>query len=127
KIYWVRANEIPGWVPDFQDEIEDEKQDDNYMKFEGVNEQNSNISDYDNDVERISETVFPVDDQKDINKEEGEIDQKQENINKEEGETGQDTNTSEDPFKIYPLLDKLHKKDKTEVVSDGSLQYPPES
>nr|GEV08903.1 RNA-directed DNA polymerase, eukaryota [Tanacetum cinerariifolium] len=84
KIYWVRANETPGWVPDCQDEIEDEEQDDNYMKFEGVNEQNSNISDDDNDVERISETVFPVDDQKDINKEEGEIDQKQENINKEE-------------------------------------------
>nr|GEY28719.1 nucleotide-binding alpha-beta plait domain-containing protein [Tanacetum cinerariifolium] len=98
KIYWVWANETPGWVPDFQDEIEDEEQDDNYMKFEGVNEQDSNISDDDNDVERISKT--------------------------EEGETGQDTNTSEDPFKIYPLLDKFHKKDKTEVVSDGSSQYP---
>nr|GEV45486.1 RNA-directed DNA polymerase, eukaryota, reverse transcriptase zinc-binding domain protein [Tanacetum cinerariifolium] len=124
KIYWVRANETPGWVPDFQDEIEDEEKDDNYMKFKGVNKQNSNISDDDNDVERISETVFPVDDQKGINKKEGEIDQKQENINKEEGETSQDPNTSEDPFKIYSLLDKFHKKDKTEVVSDGSLKYP---
>nr|GEX22062.1 RNA-directed DNA polymerase, eukaryota [Tanacetum cinerariifolium] len=50
----------------------------------GVNKQNSNISDDDNDVERISETVLPVDDQKDVNKEEGGIDQKQENVNKEE-------------------------------------------
>ncbi|GJZ00331.1 nucleotide-binding alpha-beta plait domain-containing protein [Tanacetum coccineum] len=71
KLYWIRANETPGWVPDFQDEVEDEEQDDNYMKFEGLNEQNSNIFDDDNDVERISEIMFPLDDQKDINKEEG--------------------------------------------------------
>ncbi|GJZ87560.1 RNA-directed DNA polymerase, eukaryota [Tanacetum coccineum] len=123
KLYWIRANETPGWVPDFQDEVEDEEQDDNYMKFEGLNEQNSNISDDDNDVERISETMFPLDDQKDINKEEGERDQnvygpvdEQEKSNKEEGEIGQDTNISEDPFKIYPLL---HKKDKIEAVSEG--------
>ncbi|GJW60086.1 nucleotide-binding alpha-beta plait domain-containing protein [Tanacetum coccineum] len=123
KLYWIRANETPGWVPDFQDEAEDEEQDDNYMKFEGLNEQNSNISDDDNDVERISETMFPLDDQKDINKEEGERDQnvygpvdEQEKSNKEEREIGQDTNISEDPFKIYPLL---HKKDKIEAVSEG--------
>ncbi|GJT19453.1 hypothetical protein Tco_0878159 [Tanacetum coccineum] len=40
----------------------------------------------------------------------------QEKSNKEEGEIGQDTNISEDPFKIYPLL---HKKDKIEAVSEG--------
>ncbi|GKA40994.1 RNA-directed DNA polymerase, eukaryota, partial [Tanacetum coccineum] len=111
-IYWVRANETPGWVPDFLDEIEDEDQDDNNINDERVNEQNSNIvGDNDSEEERISETVFQVDEQEDYNKEEGEI--------------VQDANTSEDPFKIYPLLKKIDKKDTIEIVSDGSMKYPP--
>ncbi|GKG59510.1 hypothetical protein Tco_0605161, partial [Tanacetum coccineum] len=36
-----------------------------------------------------------------------------------------DANTSEDPFKIYPLLKRIDKKDTIEIVSDGSMKYPP--
>nr|GEX96639.1 RNA-directed DNA polymerase, eukaryota, reverse transcriptase zinc-binding domain protein [Tanacetum cinerariifolium] len=79
--------------------------------------ENSNISDDDNDVERISEKVFPVDDQKDVNKEEGEIDQKQENVNKEEGETRQDTNTQE--FAIPPGFSPKENYDEKNILAGG--------
>ncbi|GJS13616.1 nucleotide-binding alpha-beta plait domain-containing protein [Tanacetum coccineum] len=101
KIYWVRANETPGWVPDFVDEIEEEDQGDNNINDEDVNEQNSNISGDDSEKERIPEMEFQVDDQEDNYKEEGEF--------------VQDANISEDPFNIYPLLNKSDKKDTIEV------------
>ncbi|GKC41107.1 RNA-directed DNA polymerase, eukaryota, partial [Tanacetum coccineum] len=52
KLYWIRANETAGWVPDFQDAANIMMQDDNYMNL-SLNEQNFDISDDDNDVARL--------------------------------------------------------------------------
>ncbi|GJX42295.1 RNA-directed DNA polymerase, eukaryota, reverse transcriptase zinc-binding domain protein [Tanacetum coccineum] len=84
---------------------------DNYVNEEDGNEQNPSFFGDDSDEERIPETVFQVDDQGEKNKEEGEL--------------VQDVNQSEDPFNLYPLLNKIEKTDTNEITSDGSIKYPP--
>nr|GEV22872.1 RNA-directed DNA polymerase, eukaryota, reverse transcriptase zinc-binding domain protein [Tanacetum cinerariifolium] len=45
--------------------------------------------------------------------------------NIEEGVIEQDAEQSDDPFNIYPMLNKLEKMDRKENISDGSLKYSP--
>nr|GEV45238.1 nucleotide-binding alpha-beta plait domain-containing protein [Tanacetum cinerariifolium] len=108
KIYWIRANETPGWVSEFSDGSKEEEQDDNYVNEEDGNEQNLTLFGNDSDAQRIPKTVF-----------------QDQGKNKEEGELVQDVNQSEDPFNLYPLLNKIEKKDTNEITSDGSIKYPP--
>nr|GEY14352.1 nucleotide-binding alpha-beta plait domain-containing protein [Tanacetum cinerariifolium] len=66
KTYWIRANETPGWVLDFSDEFEEDDIDDNNVSVEGDSEQNPDILGDDNDEEKISVTIFKVDEQHEI-------------------------------------------------------------
>nr|GFB23755.1 hypothetical protein [Tanacetum cinerariifolium] len=50
-VYWIRAKETPGWVPDFADAYGDEDSDDAISNDEGVKNQNSNIFGDDDDAE----------------------------------------------------------------------------
>ncbi|GKC80975.1 hypothetical protein Tco_1136692, partial [Tanacetum coccineum] len=61
KVYWIRANETPGWVPDFADESDDEDQDDVKSKDGGFNDHEPGCGGSDTDVEEVPETLFEVD------------------------------------------------------------------
>nr|GFD20431.1 nucleotide-binding alpha-beta plait domain-containing protein [Tanacetum cinerariifolium] len=55
KVYWIRASETPGWVPDFTDDIED---DDINSMDEGDAEHKPDDSDINNDEEKVRDTCF---------------------------------------------------------------------
>nr|GEX72817.1 RNA-directed DNA polymerase, eukaryota, reverse transcriptase zinc-binding domain protein [Tanacetum cinerariifolium] len=111
KTYWVRANETPGWVSDFLDEFDEEDPDDNNVNDDEFKEQNPDLFRDDSDEERIPDSLFQEEVQG-VN-------------NMEEGVTEQDAEQSDDPFNIYPMLNKLEKTDRKENISDGSLKYLP--
>ncbi|GJS26800.1 hypothetical protein Tco_0487420 [Tanacetum coccineum] len=81
KIYWIRANEAPDWVPEFNDDVKEELDDD-------IN------SNDDGPLEHVRE------------------------INEKEDK-------SDDPFNIYPILNKLADTGGYDIKSEGSLKYPP--
>ncbi|GKB23369.1 nucleotide-binding alpha-beta plait domain-containing protein, partial [Tanacetum coccineum] len=111
KVYWIRANETLGWVPDFADDSYDDDQDEN--NFNDVRFKNQDLDCFggDNDVEGVPKTMFQNDGQADSNKEEGELDDKVEQ--------------SEDLFNIYPILNKKADKVGNDKKTDSSLKYPP--
>nr|GEU64493.1 RNA-directed DNA polymerase, eukaryota, reverse transcriptase zinc-binding domain protein [Tanacetum cinerariifolium] len=119
KIYWIRANETPGWVPDFTDDSDDDDQDeintnedctDNH-NLGGVS--NDNLNDgagNDSDVEGVPDTLF-----------------EEEGMAKKQVEGAKlDINgdNSEDPFNLYLLLNKNRATNGSENKS-GSIKYPP--
>nr|GEV42949.1 RNA-directed DNA polymerase, eukaryota [Tanacetum cinerariifolium] len=111
KTYWIRAIETPGWVPDFEDEPEEEDHDEiNSIDMDNKNQFLGLVGD-ENDEEEIPETVF----------ENGDLANGQ-----EEGEVlDKNGDKSEDPFNIYPLLNKKDIKENKENISGSSLNYPP--
>nr|GEX76746.1 RNA-directed DNA polymerase, eukaryota [Tanacetum cinerariifolium] len=111
KIYWIRANETPGWVPDFNDETEDEELEDvNFIEDVDKDQGNNHFGD-DEDIEGEQENSFG----------EGEN-----GIDKlEEGEVKEKVEVSEDPFNIYSILNKKCEKDGSGKKSVDSLRYPP--
>nr|GEZ96000.1 RNA-directed DNA polymerase, eukaryota [Tanacetum cinerariifolium] len=90
KVYWIRANETPGWVPDFTDDSGDE---------EDLEDNNSN------------------DDLSDI--------RKADNTGTEEDPNEENVDKSEDPFNIYPLLNKNKGANDKVHNSGSSLDHPP--
>nr|GEW87177.1 UvrD-like helicase, ATP-binding domain, P-loop containing nucleoside triphosphate hydrolase [Tanacetum cinerariifolium] len=97
--YWIRAKEVPGWVPDFVEETDDgdESDDDDEGEPKGVMLGDS-------DVEAVPDTMFEV----------------LPNANGGDAPSvGNKEMHSEDPFNIYDLL-KVKK-----VPSADSLKYPP--
>nr|GEW28842.1 RNA-directed DNA polymerase, eukaryota [Tanacetum cinerariifolium] len=103
KVYWMRAKEVPGWTPKF---TEEEEEDDVSVKDNhgGIHsDQEINNCNDESDVEEVPKTGFNV----------------------PEGQKG---NPSEDPFGIYPLLNKdknirEHKINEEEF----SLKHPRDS
>ncbi|GKA71272.1 RNA-directed DNA polymerase, eukaryota [Tanacetum coccineum] len=91
KTYWIRAKEVPGWVPNFLEDEEEETNSDEDIK------EGDSKSDGDNDVEEVPETKF-----------EEELQQ----ANAKEDSVGKKNSMSQDPFNIYELLNK--KQDVTE-------------
>nr|GEW05404.1 putative RNA-directed DNA polymerase, eukaryota, reverse transcriptase zinc-binding domain protein [Tanacetum cinerariifolium] len=60
KVYWLRANEVSGWTPDFTEEVEEDD-----VSMEGNNDDNHNEYEVNNcivesHVEEVVETVFDV-------------------------------------------------------------------
>ncbi|PWA73988.1 nucleotide-binding alpha-beta plait domain-containing protein [Artemisia annua] len=96
KVYWVRASEVPGWSPDFSEE---EDEDDTSVEDNingNTNDQEANNGHEESDAEEVPETIFEQpDDQKNLH--------------------------SDDPFGIYPLLNK----DNVKVAQKDSLSHPP--
>lgn len=58
RVYWIRANETPGWVPEFTDDTEE---DDTYSSEEGEVEQKNVDFEAHSDGEKVQETVFEND------------------------------------------------------------------
>ncbi|GKE46064.1 nucleotide-binding alpha-beta plait domain-containing protein, partial [Tanacetum coccineum] len=111
KIYWIRANEAPGWVPEFNDDVEKELDDDINSNDDGPLEQvlESGGGDTDNEGDQVDLANEDV---------------KGGNI-LEEGEINKKEDKSEDPFNIYPILNKLADTGGYDSKSEGSLKYPP--
>nr|GEU49601.1 RNA-directed DNA polymerase, eukaryota [Tanacetum cinerariifolium] len=105
--YWIRAKETPGWVSDFLDESDEEELEENNENADGVKEQNPDLFRDDSEDEMIPETMF----QDDV----------QGYINMKDGVYEQGVEHSEDPFNIYPILNKVEKLDRNEKLSDSSM------
>ncbi|GJW59204.1 nucleotide-binding alpha-beta plait domain-containing protein [Tanacetum coccineum] len=114
KTCWVRAIEIPGWVPDFEDDCDDDdfESNDGTQVDEGPRESVGKCSDLEgeSDSEAIPETRF-----------EGEHMDKFDDINYIPHSKPQ----SEDPFGVYELLNKKKKVTNNEGDSQNSPTYPP--
>lgn len=76
KVYWIRAKEVPRWVPDFWDEEEDEDQSEHGFKGKEHNTHDAASSGEETDAVEVPETMF-------------------------EESIGQKGGHSEDPFEIY--------------------------
>nr|GEY19367.1 RNA-directed DNA polymerase, eukaryota [Tanacetum cinerariifolium] len=101
KVFWVRAKEVPGWVPELLEESDEVVQsDDGSMKGDNKVQYARSSSD-NSEVAEVPETNFD------------------ESIRPK-------VNLSNDPFGIYPLLNKNSKENKENVnEKDQSLEYPP--
>nr|GEV23058.1 reverse transcriptase domain-containing protein [Tanacetum cinerariifolium] len=101
KVYWVRASKVPGWSSEFskEEEEDDTSVEDNLNGRNNDNEANNGFEE--SDAEEVPETLFEQpDDQKNLH--------------------------SEDPFGIYPLLNKDNVKVAQKVIfEDHSLSHPP--
>ncbi|GJW97147.1 RNA-directed DNA polymerase, eukaryota, partial [Tanacetum coccineum] len=114
KTCWVRAIEVPGWVPDFEDDCDDDdfESNDGTQVDEGPGESVGKCSDLEgeSDSEAIPETRF-----------EDEHMDKFDDINYIPHSKPQ----SEDPFGVYELLNKKKKVTNNEGDSQNSPTYPP--
>ncbi|GJX67687.1 nucleotide-binding alpha-beta plait domain-containing protein [Tanacetum coccineum] len=113
KVVWVRAKEVPGWVPNFVEDDEEENELDE--EFEDVDTNAVELKNIielegDSDEDAVPETKFdePVDGKHD-----------------EEDSIGQNKSQSEDPFIIYELLKKKKNVDHKEANSEESFKFPP--
>ncbi|GKG45462.1 hypothetical protein Tco_0495540, partial [Tanacetum coccineum] len=58
KVYWIRAKEVPGWVPELLEESDEEEQSiDGCMEGDNNNNDENNVGDK-SDTSEIPETVF---------------------------------------------------------------------
>ncbi|GJU03452.1 RNA-directed DNA polymerase, eukaryota, reverse transcriptase zinc-binding domain protein [Tanacetum coccineum] len=110
RVAWVEIEEVPGWVPDFMEETDEDYDSDDGSKEGGLKVEDVAILGGKSDVEEVLETEF---------------EERLLNHNLEEASTGQKDKHFEDPFNMYPLINK-----KSNVVdrgnnSDHSLKYPP--
>nr|GFA07181.1 RNA-directed DNA polymerase, eukaryota [Tanacetum cinerariifolium] len=112
KVFWVRAKEVPGWIPDFVKD-NDEDEDSEVGSYEEVpnGEDVKNVEDLegDSDGELVPDTKF----EEDFPNQKG-----------KEDSVGQGNVQSEDPFNIYELLN--HKRPVIDKNSNSkeSLKYP---
>nr|GEX71438.1 RNA-directed DNA polymerase, eukaryota [Tanacetum cinerariifolium] len=113
KVFWVRAKEVPGWIPDFVED-NDEEENSKVGSYEEVpnGEDFKNVEDLEGDIEGeiVPDTKF----KEDFPNQKG-----------EEDSVGQGNVQSDDPFNIYELLN--HKRPVIEKNSNSkeSLKYPP--
>ncbi|GJY95770.1 RNA-directed DNA polymerase, eukaryota, partial [Tanacetum coccineum] len=99
KVCWIRAKEVPGWVPEFLDDSDDESQSE-----EGID-----------DHEHLGHDEHSCGEDNDVNEVGGMFDES----------SGQKKNHLEDPFGFYSLLNK--NKDDTYVngtEDEQSIKYP---
>ncbi|GKA84929.1 nucleotide-binding alpha-beta plait domain-containing protein [Tanacetum coccineum] len=97
KVFVLRAKEIPGWVPEFTDEFDDDDESEEGSKGDTANSHGAFNFD---DVDKVPET---------------ELDDPLE----------QNENPSEDLFGIYSILNKNKDNDASIPVSDHSIKFPP--
>ncbi|GJW44868.1 RNA-directed DNA polymerase, eukaryota [Tanacetum coccineum] len=115
KVFVVRAKELFTWSPTFSDVHEtDHRSDDELAKDDGMNQFVSSPQvnlEEESDNEVVSDTYFGDNIDKDEKSNESVINSVEKEI-------------SEDPFKIYDLLNKK-SKDAEVIDSDTSIPFPP--
>nr|GEW99028.1 nucleotide-binding alpha-beta plait domain-containing protein [Tanacetum cinerariifolium] len=111
KVCWVRAIEIPGWVPDFEEYSDVETNEDSYEdevqeKYSG----HHNNLEGNSDIEAVLETCLEDDSNKKF---------------MDENFVRQSEPQSEDPFEIYEALKKKANVCNNGSISEESHEYPP--
>ncbi|GKA90513.1 nucleotide-binding alpha-beta plait domain-containing protein, partial [Tanacetum coccineum] len=109
KVHWIRAKETPGWVPDFEEENEEEDIDDANSN-EDADRKGPNFYGDEDDIEEVQLNSIG--------------DEVQEEVILEDGEIKTTKEKSDDPFGIYPLLNKNVKKEDSNDT-ESSLSHPP--
>ncbi|GJR38380.1 nucleotide-binding alpha-beta plait domain-containing protein [Tanacetum coccineum] len=114
KVFWVRAKEIPGWVPDFvEDDNKESDMDDatngEESNGEDVDFKKFSASEGDNENEVVPDSMF----EDELHK-----------INGEEGYVGQNKANSEDPFNLNDLLNKKKDENNKGDCVEDSLKFP---
>ncbi|GJS22634.1 RNA-directed DNA polymerase, eukaryota [Tanacetum coccineum] len=113
--FWIRAKEVTGWTPDFNECKDDFTNSDN--ESSGVNNEetkNKAISDVDSEVEEIHETIFEQGVQGGI---------KSNAASKKLNEVLEEVHSS-DPFNIYELLNKKNSATNETQQPEGEPKYP---
>ncbi|GJY87623.1 nucleotide-binding alpha-beta plait domain-containing protein [Tanacetum coccineum] len=116
KVFWIRAKEVPGWIPDFLEEEEEDNDSDSNPKDDELDNDIVDKQKYaneggDSDVEEVSETIF-----ENVQSQSHKMDDC--NIGKNESEL-------EDPFKISDLINKKKHNTSIDASSNVSMKYPP--
>ncbi|GJS74354.1 hypothetical protein Tco_0707195 [Tanacetum coccineum] len=115
KVFWVRAKEVSGWIPDFVEDDEEESDTDDEIRDEELYDESAGLHNHatvegESHVEEVSETIF-------------ENEQYQAH-KKDDLNVGQNDIRLKDPFNIYDLLNK--KQDNIiRGSSSNNLKYPP--
>ncbi|GJV69503.1 nucleotide-binding alpha-beta plait domain-containing protein [Tanacetum coccineum] len=111
KVYWIRAKETPGWVPDFTTDSEDDEKDEEDYNDGGSKNGDTGIGGNYSDVEEVPDTVFEA---------MGDtcIKEVKEGLNSH-------VDALEDPFNIYTLLNEKRENDIKKNKSEVSMEYPP--
>nr|GFA64843.1 nucleotide-binding alpha-beta plait domain-containing protein [Tanacetum cinerariifolium] len=111
KVCWVRAIEIPGWVPDFEEDSDVETNEDSYEdEVQEINSSHHNNLEDNSDVEAVPETCLEDDSNKKF---------------MDENFVRQSEPQSEDPFEIYEALKKKMNMCNNGSISEESREYPP--
>nr|GEU86188.1 DIE2/ALG10 family [Tanacetum cinerariifolium] len=113
KVYWVRAKEVSGWVPDFEESSEDASESDNSQSDDGFHGDivgGKEDKQGEDDVSMVPDSMADKE-----NKNDGEGVEPNEVVEK----------NSADPFGIYSLLRKNRHKDTHESSCKESLKFPP--
>nr|GEZ14206.1 hydroxycinnamoyl-CoA quinate/shikimate transferase [Tanacetum cinerariifolium] len=99
KAFWIRAKEVPGWEPDFLEESDEDVQSEEGL-VDGDDASQKSKADDNCFTEEVPDTLFdePVD---------------------------HTEKPSEDPFNIYPLLNKEKAACMDNAKECESLKYPP--
>ncbi|GJV36973.1 nucleotide-binding alpha-beta plait domain-containing protein [Tanacetum coccineum] len=101
KVFWIRAKEVPGWVPELLEDSDDEDQLDDGSMEGAIKAQDSDSIDDRSDVEVVPDTSL-------------------------DESVGSKKQKSEDPFNIYSILNR-----KRNVINDmtsgeaSSPEFPP--
>nr|GEW19669.1 RNA-directed DNA polymerase, eukaryota, reverse transcriptase zinc-binding domain protein [Tanacetum cinerariifolium] len=106
KVCWVRAIELPGWVPDFEEDSDVETND----EVQDINSDDRNNLEGDSDIDEVPETCFEDESNKQC---------------MDENFVRQSERQSEDPFGIYEVLKKKLNVCNNGSLSDESCKYPP--
>ncbi|GKB50952.1 RNA-directed DNA polymerase, eukaryota, partial [Tanacetum coccineum] len=111
KTFWIRAKEVSGWMPDFEEDIDQDSKSDDELSNEGSFDENGGLRitpnvEGESDLEEVAETIFE--------KEQASVEVK-EGCNSVQKET-----RSEDPFNIYDLLDKKKSAYLLDMEGDNS-------
>nr|GEX60268.1 RNA-directed DNA polymerase, eukaryota [Tanacetum cinerariifolium] len=100
KVYWISAKEVPGWIPEIMEVSDDDEQSVKDVKGGDTTVHEVGNHGEDSDVDEVLEMMF-------------------------DESSSQKKKQSEDPFGIYPLLDKKRKVNAHgDTVNGESLKYP---
>ncbi|GJR77918.1 RNA-directed DNA polymerase, eukaryota [Tanacetum coccineum] len=112
KTFWIRAFEVPGWVPEFNDDLDYEDDHEENISNDGASDIHiKDITDKNSEGEEIPETVPETDDA---------VKSRIEEVFKD-----MSADKSEDPFNLYTILNKNKGHNGNGHDSGSSLQYPP--
>ncbi|GKA27181.1 RNA-directed DNA polymerase, eukaryota [Tanacetum coccineum] len=111
RLYWIRVKELEVWVPDFHDKKYDssssdgEQFDEDDSQVSGTEKQDK-VNNDDNEVDRVSETSFGYE---------------QESMHGNLNKLPVDEVHSEDPFKIYDILEKKKENADHPEIADNNM------